>query len=336
MIKNTKNDSIIMITMGDPAGIGPEIIIKSFLDKRTKGLNLIVSGSLTILKSTIEDMQLEKKIKVEEIKSADEYVNKDAVISVIDVYPNMPQVELGRVRRECGLAAFKYLNYAVNLALNKKIKSIVTAPLNKEALFLADVPFPGHTEILASISKVKKYAMVLSTPTLKVIHISTHISLLDSIKTLSKKRIKDVARISNQFLKLLGKKEPKIAIAGINPHAGEGGLFGKEEIDIIIPALKELKKDGICLIGPEPPDTVFLKAHQGKFDMVIAMYHDQGHIAVKMLGLESGVNVTAGLPFIRTSVDHGTAFDIVKKRIADHTSMIKAIEMAEILQKNAL
>lgn len=334
MTESIKNNSIIAITMGDPAGVGSEIIIKSFLDKRTENLNLLVLGSIKILNKTIKDMNLENQIKTEEIQSTEEYRHKKNVIPIIDCYPELSDIELGKVQKECGIAAYKYLEYGILLALKKKIKSIVTAPLNKEALSLAQVPFPGHTEILASLSNTEKYAMVLSTKTLKVIHISTHISLLDSIKTLSKERIKDVARISHNFLTLLGIKNPKIAIAGINPHAGENGLFGKEEIDIIIPALKELKKEGIEIIGPEPPDTVFLKAHQGKFDMVIAMYHDQGHIAVKMLGLENGVNVTAGLPFIRTSVDHGTAFDIVKKHIADHTSMIKAIEMAEILQKN--
>lgn len=328
-------DSIIAITMGDPAGIGPEVIIKSFLDDRIKNTKLIVSGSKRLLEETAKDMKLDNKIKIEEISSIDEYHYKDNTIFVIDSYPELPKIELGKVQKECGNASFKYLEFAINLALDKKIKSIVTAPLNKEALALAGYHYPGHTEILAGMSNVSKYAMVLCSPKLKVIHVTTHTSLLNVIQNLSKERIKDVAIIASNFLKLLGVENPKIAIAGLNPHAGENGLFGREEIDIIIPALNELKSEGINIIGPEPPDTVFLRATLGEFDMVIAMYHDQGHIAIKMLGLESGVNVTAGLPFIRTSVDHGTAFNIVKKRIADHTSMINAIEMANILQNSS-
>ncbi len=326
-------DSIIVITMGDPAGIGPEVIIKSFLDDRIKNTKLLVSGSKRLLEETAKDMKLDNKIKIEEISYIDEYNYKDNTIPVIDSYPELPEIELGKVQKECGNASFKYLEFAINLALDKKIKSIVTAPLNKEALALAGYHYPGHTEILAGMSNVSKYGMVLCSPKLKVIHVTTHTSLLNVIQNLSKERIKDVAIIASNFLKLLGVENPKIAIAGLNPHAGENGLFGKEEIDIIIPALNELKSEGVNIIGPEPPDTVFLRATLGEFDMVIAMYHDQGHIAIKMLGLESGVNVTAGLPFIRTSVDHGTAFNIVKKRIADHTSMINAIEMANILQK---
>ena len=326
-------DSIIAITMGDPAGIGPEIIIKSFLDDRIKNTKILVSGSKRLLEETAKDMKLDNKIKIEEISSIDEYNYKDNTIPVIDSYPELPEIELGKVQKECGNASFKYLEFAINLALDKKIKSIVTAPLNKEALALAGYHYPGHTEILAGMSNVSKYGMVLCSPKLKVIHVTTHTSLLNVIQNLSKERIKDVAIIASNFLKLLGVENPKIAIAGLNPHAGENGLFGKEEIDIIIPALNELKSEGVNIIGPEPPDTVFLRATLGEFEMVIAMYHDQGHIAIKMLGLESGVNVTAGLPFIRTSVDHGTAFNIVKKRIADHTSMINAIEMANILQK---
>lgn len=326
-------DSIIAITMGDPAGIGPEIIIKSFLDDRIKNTKILVSGSKRLLEETAKDMKLDNKIKIEEISSIDEYNYKDNTIPVIDSYPELPEIELGKVQKECGNASFKYLEFAINLALDKKIKSIVTAPLNKEALALAGYHYPGHTEILAGMSNVSKYGMVLCSPKLKVIHVTTHTSLLNVIQNLSKERIKDVAIIASNFLKLLGVENPKIAIAGLNPHAGENGLFGREEIDIIIPALNELKSEGVNIIGPEPPDTVFLRATLGEFEMVIAMYHDQGHIAIKMLGLESGVNVTAGLPFIRTSVDHGTAFNIVKKRIADHTSMINAIEMANILQK---
>lgn len=328
------NDSIIVITMGDPAGVGAEIIIKSFLDSKVKNMKLLVSGSTKILQYTAKDMKLEDKIKIKELKSIDEYSYEDNTIPVIDSYSQLPDIELGKVQKECGMASFKYLEFAIKLALDKKIKSIVTAPLNKEALALADVKFPGHTEILAHMSNVSKYAMVLCSPTLKVIHVTTHTSLLNMIQNLSKDRIRDVVHIANDFLKLLGINNPKIAVAGLNPHAGENGLFGREEIETIIPVLNELRNEGINVIGPEPPDTVFLRASKGEFDIVVAMYHDQGHIAIKMLGLESGVNVTAGLPFIRTSVDHGTAFNIVKKRIADHTSMINAIEMANILQNN--
>ena len=208
------------------------------------------------------------------------------------------------------------------------IDAIVTAPLNKEALHEAGKNYPGHTEILASLTGVKDYAMLLYDRKLSVIHVSTHISLLESIKGLKRERIEKVIMLADEAMKKLIGKDPRIAVAGLNPHAGENGLFGEEEIKEIIPAVINMKKKGINVEGPLPPDTVFLQAFRGKYDIVVAMYHDQGHIPLKMIGFESGVNITVGLPVIRTSVDHGTAFDIAWQGRANESSIVNAIKVA--------
>ena len=320
------------ITMGDPSGIGPEIIVKSFLDETINTLPLIVCGNLNILQKRIKDLGLESKLSIESLSSIEEYSYKKNIISVYDPYPELGKFEEATVQKICGEASYKYLECACDWAMNKKVSSIITGPIHKESISLANIPFPGHTEILAHLSNTKSFAMVLSTATLKVIHVTTHISLSKMIQTLNKERIIEVCKIADDFMKLTGVKSPKIAIAGLNPHAGENGLFGSEEKEIIIPALEQLRKEGYIITGPEAPDTVFLHGHQGKYDMVVALYHDQGHIPVKMLGLEGGINITVGLPFIRTSVDHGTAFDIVKKYgTADPESLKKSILLAKSL-----
>jgi 4-hydroxythreonine-4-phosphate dehydrogenase len=227
-----------------------------------------------------------------------------------------------------GNAAFEYVKKATELAMKKKIDAIATAPLNKEAMHKAGHVYPGHTEILAKFTEAKDYAMFLYDEALRVIHVSTHISLLDAIKGLRKERVAAVIDLAHNTMIKLGYENPRIAVAGINPHAGEGGLFGDEEIKEIIPAIKLKRSEGINVEGPEPPDTVFLRAKEGSFDVVVAMYHDQGHIPLKLLGFHSGVNITVGLPIIRTSVDHGTAFGKAWKGIANESSMKEAIKLA--------
>jgi 4-hydroxythreonine-4-phosphate dehydrogenase len=212
--------------------------------------------------------------------------------------------------------------------MNKDIDAIVTAPLNKEAMHSAGHNYPGHTEILASLSGTEDYAMLLYDKKLRVIHVSTHVSLLEAITGLKRERIEKVIELANGIMKSLRVVEPRIAVAGINPHAGENGLFGNEEINEIIPAIKRMKEKGINVEGPCPPDTVFLQAVGGKYDIVVAMYHDQGHIPLKLLGFNTGVNVTVGLPFVRTSVDHGTAFEIAWQGKADENSMVEAIKLS--------
>ena len=200
--------------------------------------------------------------------------------------------------------------------------------MNKEALHLAGHHFPGHTELLAHLTQTKDYAMVLYTDKLKVIHVSTHIALRRFLDTLSQSRVETVIRVADDFLRRVGYSQPRIAVAGVNPHAGENGLFGDEEIRIVTPAVAAMEAQGIHVVGPCPPDTVFMQCHEGMYDMVVAMYHDQGHIPLKLLGFYDGVNITAGLPFIRTSADHGTAFDIAWTGKAKSESMATSIELA--------
>lgn len=239
---------------------------------------------------------------------------------------------IGEVSAEAGNAAFRYLEKAIQLANAGEIHAISTAPLNKEALHKAGHIYPGHTEILAELTNTKDYAMMLSAPKLKVIHVTTHIGLIDAVKRINPERVYTVIRLAHDTLQKAGYAEPKIAVCGINPHAGENGLFGYgEEEEKVVPAVERAQKEGINTVGPLPADTLFFRTTRGDFDIVVAMYHDQGHGPVKVLGLEAGVNITVGLPIIRTSVDHGTAFDIAGKGIADELSMKEAIRQAVLL-----
>jgi 4-hydroxythreonine-4-phosphate dehydrogenase len=229
----------------------------------------------------------------------------------------------------------KYVEKAVEMALENKIDAIVTAPLNKEAMNLAGYDYAGHTEILAHLTKTKDYAMMLVAGHLRVIHVTTHVSMRDACELIKKDRILTTIRLTNEVTKKMGVKAPKIAISGFNPHAGESGLFGNEETKEITPAIESAKKNNMNVIGPMPPDTVFLRASRGEYDAVVAMYHDQGHIPVKMLGFESGINVTIGLPIIRTSVDHGTAYRRAGLRLGtgDPTSLEEAMKLAVQMAK---
>ena len=241
---------------------------------------------------------------------------------------NMNEFRPAELNAGSGNAAYECIIKAVDLAKNKVIDAIVTAPLNKEALHLAGHNYPGHTEILAIHTGTGNYAMLLYDKKLKVIHVSTHVSLLHAVTGLRRERIENVIEMANNTMKRVCRDEPRIAVAGINPHAGENGMFGNEEIKEIIPAVRNMQERGINVQGPIPPDTVFLQAVNGKYDIVVAMYHDQGHIPLKLIGFNSGVNVTVGLPFIRTSVDHGTAFEIAWQGKANEGSMVEAIKLA--------
>jgi 4-hydroxythreonine-4-phosphate dehydrogenase len=217
---------------------------------------------------------------------------------------------------------------ATELASAGRVGAIATAPLNKEAMHLAGHKYPGHTEILAELTGTEDYAMMLVTDELKVIHVSTHVSLREAIERVKPERELAVIRLAHDSLRRLGVENPKVAVAGLNPHAGENGLFGTEDLERIAPAVEEAKAKGIEASGPWPPDTVLMRARRGEFDVVVVQYHDQGHIPVKLMGFDTGVNVTVGLPFFRTSVDHGTAFDIAGTGEADHASMRAAIDLA--------
>ena len=315
----------LAITLGDIAGVGPEITLKVI----NKFINdCIIYGSFDVLDYYNKKYNYNYLLNV--INDPSEF--KPNNVNIIDPLPiSLNDFEIGKLSSECGKRAYLYIEKAVDDALNNKVSAIVTCPLNKEALHLANYNYAGHTEILATLTNTKSYAMLLWSDRLKTIHVSTHVSLLNAISKVKKQRIIEVSKLAYDTLLKANITNPKIAIAGLNPHAGENGLFGEEEIKEILPAINELKKQGIDAYGPISPDTVFLKCLKGEYDLVVSMYHDQGHIPLKLLDFDGGVNITVGLPIVRTSVDHGTAFDIAGKNIANESSLIKSIKLAKIL-----
>lgn len=321
-------NNIIAVTMGDPAGIGPEIIIKSLVEGELSGAPVVVVGCAQTLRR-IQSLNVTPPVELRVIDSVDLAQFAPGVINVIDEPLADPTaLQPGVVQAQAGDLAYRCIKRATALALSGEVKAIATAPLNKEALHLAGHHYPGHTELLAQLTNSKDYAMVLYTDQLKVIHVTTHIALRKFLDTLSEQRVKTVIQVANDFLRLVGFDNPRIAVAGVNPHAGENGLFGEEEITIVGPAVRAMQAEGVNVTGPCPPDTVFMQCHEGMYDMVVAMYHDQGHIPLKLLGFYDGVNITAGLPFIRTSADHGTAFDIAWTGKAKSESMAVSIQLA--------
>lgn len=321
-------NNIIAVTMGDPAGIGPEIIIKSLVEGELSGAPVVVVGCAQTLRR-IQSLNVTPPAELRVIDSVDLAQFAPGVINVIDEPLADPTaLQPGVVQAQAGDLAYRCIKRATTLALSGEVKAIATAPLNKEALHLAGHHYPGHTELLAQLTNSKDYAMVLYTDQLKVIHVTTHIALRKFLDTLSEQRVKTVIQVANDFLRRVGFDNPRIAVAGVNPHAGENGLFGEEEITIVGPAVRAMQAEGVNVTGPCPPDTVFMQCHEGMYDMVVAMYHDQGHIPLKLLGFYDGVNITAGLPFIRTSADHGTAFDIAWTGKAKSESMAVSIQLA--------
>ncbi|MEQ6360458.1 4-hydroxythreonine-4-phosphate dehydrogenase PdxA [Thermoanaerobacter thermohydrosulfuricus] len=325
---------LIGITMGDAAGVGPEIIMKALSDTQIYEISKpVVIGDVKMLQRA--ESFLKTGLLIKAIQNVEEAEFKFGVVNCIDL--NLLPIDLpyGRLSEKAGDAAFKYLKKAIELAKDKKIDAISTAPLNKEALHKAGYMYPGQTEILAKLTNTTDFAMMLSAPRLKVIHVTTHVGLVDAVKMINPERVYTVIKLAYNTLKKAGYSNPRIAVCGINPHAGENGLFGYgEEEEKIVPAIQKAQTENIKVTGPLPADTVFFRAIRGEFDIVVAMYHDQGHIPIKVLGFETGVNITVGLPFIRTSVDHGTAFDIAGKGIADEKSMKEAIcQAAELTPK---
>ncbi|WP_301420855.1 4-hydroxythreonine-4-phosphate dehydrogenase PdxA [Mammaliicoccus lentus] len=323
---------IIGITMGDPSGVGPEIIVKSLNNEEFYNRSYpIVIGDSKRLLEVIKILNL--NLEVKSISENDDFeTTKFGEIKCLDLNLLPDDIEFGQINLTSGDAAFKYLSKAINLANSKRLDAICTAPLNKEAMQKAGHLYPGHTEILADLTNTDNYAMMLSSPKLKVIHVTTHVGLIEAINQIKPKRVFDVIKMADVTLKNSGIENPKIGVCGINPHAGENGLFGNgEEEEKIDPAIKQAKDLNINVEGPLPADTLFFRAQRGDFDIVIAMYHDQGHGPIKVLGLEAGVNITVGLPIIRTSVDHGTAFDIAGKGIVDERSMNEALNQAILL-----
>ncbi len=328
---------IVGITMGDPAGIGPEVVLKALARPEIYRMaRPIVIGDLSIMKRDSRLLGLDVGVEpIDGVERAEFKPGQVEVLSVSDV--DLTGLEYGRVDPRAGEAAVNSVFKAIDLALAEKLDAIVTAPLNKEAMQLAGFKYPGHTEILAEKTGAEDFSLMLVANKLRVIHVTTHISMRQALVLIEKDRVLRYIRLAQRTMAMLGIANPRIAVAGLNCHAGEHGLFGEEDISEIEPAVRAARDEGIDASGPWPPDTVFYRAGRGEFDIVVAMYHDQGHIAVKMLGLDAGVNMTAGLPIIRTSVDHGTAFDIAGRGVADDGSMMAAIQLAVdmALRKNS-
>src|SRR5271166_419637 len=331
----------LAITMGDPAGIGPEIIVRAaarLRDRmRTGSLKLLVIGSNPALQEA--RARLTPDLAIPEVSETD--TNWPA-LAALQAGPEGEPIRPGVLSADGGRFAFQAVERGVRLAQSGRIGAIVTAPLNKEALNKAGYHYPGHTEMLAELTGVKGSCMMLAHGNMRVSHLTTHIALEDVPKRVTAERLRRVIELTHEALMRLGVGRARIAVAALNPHAGEGGLFGRHDIDVAAPVIAEAVSQGKDVVGPVPGDTVFVKLRAGQYDAVIANYHDQGHIPVKLLGFEidpstgawnelSGVNITLGLPIVRTSVDHGTAFDIAGKGLANAQSLIEAIEYAERL-----
>ena len=316
------------ITMGDPAGIGPEIIVKALSRLGPKD-RYIVFGCPKVIQRAIQTSSVE--MVVNKITKIEEATFEPNVIEVLETNSFKKPPIFGKTSEENGKSAFTAVTSSIEHALNEKVSSIITAPINKESLALAGVKYPGHTEILADFSGVKNVGMLLANEEIRTVLVSIHCSLSDAINAVTFEGQMAAIRLANDGAKLLGYSKPRVAVAGLNPHAGESGLFGHEEIEIISPAIKQAQKEGILASGPWPGDTVFMQARRGNFDIVVAQYHDQGLIPVKFMGVDKGVNITLGLPFVRTSPDHGTAFDIAGQGIADATSLETAMSYAKKL-----
>ncbi len=319
---------IVGMTMGDAAGVGPEIIMKALNDPALfEACRPFVIGDAKMLERA--EGIVRTGLAIRRMAVLPEAQFQFGAVDCLDLDLLPDGLPFGQVSAAAGDAAFRYLERAIQLANAGAIDAICTAPLNKEALHKGGHIYPGHTEILAELTGTADFAMMLAAPKLRVIHVTTHVGLLDAIRLVNPERVHNVIRLAHETLKRAGYQTPKIGVCGINPHAGENGLFGYgEEETKIIPAVERARTEGIDVTGPLPADTLFFRAARGDFDIVVAMYHDQGHGPIKVLGLEAGVNITVGLPIIRTSVDHGTAFDIAGKGIADDRSIKEALRQA--------
>ncbi len=318
----------VAITLGDPSGIGPEIIVKMAADPDRPKVDLLVVGDIGILHRTARDLRL--NIDIARVTGVAEARGRGgAALSVLQPGADLPEdLPVGRVDARSGAAAYASVQAAIDLALAGAVRAIVTAPLNKEALYAAGVRYPGHTEILADRCGVADFAMMLANDELRVLLVSIHLSLTDAIAAVTPESEIRAIRLAHQAGRAFGLAAPRVAVAGLNPHAGENGMFGREDLDIVAPAIARARTEGIDATGPWPGDTVFMRARKGEFDVVVAQYHDQGLIPVKYLGVDNGVNITVGLPFVRTSVDHGTAFDIAGTGRADPSSLAYALKIA--------
>ncbi len=327
--------SRLAITLGDPAGIGPEIVLKAALRLRERSdIELVVVGPESYLASTAQAIG-------GEVLAAWQGGERTRGFRIEEIATASSPIQIGVVSPEAGAVAFHSIKRAVELTMSKQTDAIVTPPINKEAINLAGFHYSGHTEMLADLSGGSDPVMLLLHGDMRVSHVSTHIPLEQVPSRVTPPRLRRVITLTHEALVNLGIKRRRIAVAALNPHAGEGGVLGRQDIDIIQPVVRTMAAEGINVEGPEAGDTVFVKLHAGYYDAVVAMYHDQGHIPVKLIGLHvnsttgawnlSGINITLGLPVLRTSVDHGTAFDIAAKYIASEQSLIEAVEHAHTM-----
>jgi 4-hydroxythreonine-4-phosphate dehydrogenase len=324
-------ERVVAITMGDPAGVGPEIVAKVFADGDGEVPRAVVIGDAAILERAVRLLELPLRVNV--IERPEDAAFAPGTVDLVAATELPEDLEFGKIDARAGDAAYEYVRRAVEHALGGGVHAIATAPLNKEAMHLGGHKYPGHTELLAELCDVRDYAMMLVSDDLRVVHVSTHVSLEEAIRRVQPERELTVIRLAHRSLLQLGVEKPRVAVAGLNPHAGEAGLFGTEDTERIAPAVEAARAEGIDASGPWPPDTVFMAARQGRFDIVVVQYHDQGHIPIKLMGFDTGVNVTVGLPFFRTSVDHGTAFDIAGTGKADASSMRAALDLAATLAR---
>lgn len=321
--------------MGDAAGIGPEITLKALSDEQLKNFCLpVIIGDAGVLRKTAEDLNLSFDFFI--VKKGDEIPVDSNKAVIYDLENLKGEIVLGKDAAGTGKAAAENIETAVRLWREKQIDAVSTAPISKKAIQMGGYDFPGHTEFLAALTDTKDFAMSFFAEKLRVVLLSTHVSLLDAIELVKKEKLVNLIVFTDKTLTRLLKRKVKIAVAGLNPHASEGGMFGGEEAREIIPAIETAReKYGVDVSGAYSPDTIFLRGFRGEFDAVVACYHDQATIAVKCLSFGASVNVTLGLPLVRTSVDHGTAFDIAGKNLADASSMQAAIKLAANLAKDS-
>ncbi|RYC32408.1 4-hydroxythreonine-4-phosphate dehydrogenase PdxA [Lichenibacterium minor] len=317
----------IGITMGDPAGIGPEIVAKLLAESAATGAGrpAVVYGELEALRRGAATVGADLAFAPVPKPGAEAPAGAVPVIAVGELSPDLP---LGRVSAEAGALAYAAVVRAIDDAGAGRISAIVTGPINKDALRAAGIGYPGHTEILADRTGTADFAMMLANDELRVLLVSIHLSLADAVRAVTPENELRAIRLAHGATRAFGIAAPRVAVAGLNPHAGENGMFGREDLDVIAPAVAAARTEGIDASGPWPGDTVFMRARRGEFDVVVAQYHDQGLIPIKYLGIDEGVNITVGLPFVRTSVDHGTAFDLAGTGRADHASLRAAFRQA--------
>lgn len=319
----------LAVTLGDVAGIGPEITAKMLLghNELRERARLVVVGDAGALRKAAQALGADPSL-VRVVDGPEQVQNEPGVIEVIQAGPSLEHVQYGELSAEAGAGSVRFVTTACELARQGRIDGIVTAPLNKAAMHLGGHKWPGHTELLAHEFGVKTYSLVLSAGDLYIFHATTHVSLRQAIDDVTPQRMRAVLRLAGSFAKALGRSDEPIAVAGLNPHAGENGIFGTEDAEILAPAVAEANASGILAAGPIPADALFPQAVRGKWKFVIACYHDQGHAPFKAVYGDDGVNITVGLPVVRVSVDHGTAFDIAGKGIAREGSLILAVERA--------